>query len=483
MPLGQLLIDRNVIDPSQLEQAREHQKVAGGSLVESVLVLGFASAVEVAGILEDVPVTPESIDDCGLDEQFLLGFVLKAMYVEGLETTLALAQRLALSPFIVNAVMDSAKELRLVEVLGLVETRRSVYRYSLTGEGRDRANDALERCSYLGPAPVPIEVYREQVVKQTASRDRLDRACIERSFAHLVLDDGMLERLGPAANSGASVLLYGAPGNGKTSFAEALGQGFAVPIFVPYAIFAFGQIIQVFDPSFHATTESEAAGDADLDPRWVCCRRPIVIAGGELTMEMLDLRYDGISKTYEAPMHMKAAGGTFIIDDFGRQRVAPTELLNRWIMPLDRRVDFLTLHTGKKLEVPFDALVIFSTNFPPAELMDDAALRRIPYKFHVVAPSAAEYREILRRVCEARGLPLEAGVTEYLLEIFYPVTELAIARSHPRFIVDHLIEGCRFTGREPGLEVALVREAASHLLVESEPPPIPDHLVGAPSAW
>jgi hypothetical protein len=479
MPIGQLLIDRNIIDPSDLDQARDHQKVAGGSLVECIVTLGFVSAEEIARIVEAVPVVPEDMQECGLDEQFLLGFVLKAMHVEGLETIPALAERLKLSPFIIDAVMFTAKALRLVEVLGLSESQRSIYRYALTGEGRERASDALARCSYLGPAPVPIDVYRAQVVKQRESRGRLDRAGIERVFAHLVLDDGMFDRLGPAANSGASVLLYGEPGNGKTSFAEALGGGFAPPICVPYAIYVQGQIIQVFDPSVHEATTSQTADAADLDPRWVLCRRPTVITGGELTMEMLDLRYDAISKTHEAPMHMKAAGGTFIIDDFGRQRVAPAELLNRWIVPLQRRVDFLTLHTGKKLDVPFDALVVFSTNFAPAELMDDAALRRIPYKFHIAAPSVTDYVAILQRVCEARGVPIQAGVAEYLIEVFYPKTRLPISRAHPQFIIDHVIEASRFAGREPRLDLAAARDAAGHLLVQGEPPQVPPGLASA----
>jgi hypothetical protein len=223
----------------------------------------------------------------------------------------------------------------------------------------------------------------------------------------------------------------------------------------------------------HTPSEKGPAADArKLDARWVRCRRPVVMTGGELTIEMLDLCFDPISKSYEAPPHLKATGGVFIVDDQGRQRVRPLELVNRWILPLERRIDFLTLHTGKKIELPFDQLVVFSTNSPPHELIDEAGLRRIPYKFRVPLPTPTQYEEILHRVCAAQGLALPEAVTGYLLEDFYPKTGVSISAAHPRFLVEHVIERCRFQGIEPHIDLEFIHEAASNLRVEGEPPPV-----------
>jgi predicted ATPase with chaperone activity len=213
-----------------------------------------------------------------------------------------------------------------------------------------------------------------------------------------------------------------------------------------------------------------------LDPRWLHCHRPVVVTGGELTIEMLDLCFDPISKYYEAPAHMKATGGVFIADDLGRQRVQALDLINRWIMPLERRVDFLTLHTGKKIELPFDQLVVFSTNTPPQGLIDAAGMRRIPYKFHVPVPTAAEYTEILRQESDAQGLTVSDEVVSYLLEQFYPQTGIPISAAHPKFVIDHVIERCRFSSIAPQLTLELVHDAVENLVVDGTPPPVPQRM-------
>jgi hypothetical protein len=466
MPLGNLLIQEDLLNLDQLEAARVHRKTAGGSLVDSLLALEMISPEELAAFLGAVPLEPESVEETGLESAFLLEFILKAISMTSFETIHALSDFTKLPPVVINEVLEDAKAKQLVEVMGLAGDGSSSYRYALTSEGRRWALDALQSCQYTGPAPVPIARWQEQVVRQSITNDRVTPEAISSAVGHLVLPEEMLGRLGPAINSGRAILLYGGVGNGKTSIAEAVGNAFPQKIWLPHCIEVAGQIIKLFDPAAHQAVESEEGADA----RWVQCHRPVIVTGGELTLEMLDLSFDDISKTYEAPAHVKATGGVFIVDDFGRQRVRAQDLLNRWIFPLERRIDFLTLHTGKKIQAVFDQLVVFSTNFAPKELIDDAGLRRIPYKFNVEAPDRSVYMEILGRLCAARNVDLTESVVSYLLDHFYPRTKVPISGAHPAFIVEHVIERCRFDGREPTMDLDLVREAAQHLSVDAEAP-------------
>ncbi len=479
MPLGQILLDRNVVDPEQLEAARHRQKVSGGSLAESLVALGAVSPTELDAILVETPPQPFEPGETGLDAQFLLQFLLKTLYVYGHETANLLAETTKLHDGVIDDILQDAKEKRLVEVLGLTVERPQVYRWALTDLGRKWALDALEQCQYTGPAPVPLADYQVQVVKQSIANERVTPESLERALAHLVLPPGTVGRMGPAVNSGRAVLFYGAPGNGKSSFAEALGRSFTQTVFIPHAVAVDGQIIKIFDPTVHepcGASGGDSSGDTDggptiePDPRWVRCRRPVILTGGELTLEMLDLTFDPVSKYYEAPAHIKATGGLFIIDDFGRQRVRPQDLLNRWILPLERRVDFLTLHTGKKLQMPFDQLVVFSTNFPPKDLMDEAGLRRIPYKFHMAAPTRDEYETIFFRVCDSRNIEVPPEIFPYLFGTFYPATGTPISCAHPRFLIDHVIARCNFMGERPVLTLELLCEALQNLVVDTVVP-------------
>jgi hypothetical protein len=474
MSISQILVDRDLITQDQAMSAERNQKTMGGSLADNLVSLGYISREALDRVLHEVPRMPETLEETQLDAQFLGNLLLKTMYVTGLETPTDLADYVKLSPLVVDNLLQDAKHKRLAEVLG---ERGQQFRYALTDRGRDWALDAMSQSQYTGPAPVPLAAWRIQIMKDSLGADPVTDEDLERALSHLVVPGDIRGRIGPAVNSHKSILLYGASGNGKTSIAEAIASAFHTTVFTPHCVEVSGQIITVFDPALHhpveekpaAATASNGKDARELDPRWVRCRRPTVITGGELTMEMLDLTYDPISKYYEAPAHIKATGGVFIIDDFGRQRVPPGDLLNRWILPLERRVDYMTLRTGKKLEMPFDQLVIFSTNMAPQDLMDEAALRRVQYKFHVPAPTAAEYEKIFRRVCEVHGLELPDALLAYLRDVFYPKTGASPSGYHPRFIVEHVIATCHFEDVQPKLSIELARDALKNLVLTDVP--------------
>jgi len=418
------------------------------------------------------PAIPETVEDTGLGGQFLLNFLLKAIYLFGVETIGEAEDELKLTRGVLSELLERAREKRLVEVLGLVDSRSSDYRYSLTPEGRKWALDALEQSQYAGPAPVALDEYNAQVVRQSVANERVDTAMLSDAVSHLVLPDDTVARLGPALNSGKAILLYGEPGNGKTATAVALSRCFRQTILVPYCIVSDGQIVKMFDPTVHEPCEEPGGESASHDRRWVRCRRPSVITGGELTLEMLDLSVDPTTRICEAPAHIKATGGIFILDDFGRQRVAPRDLLNRWLLPLERGIDYLTLPTGKKLKMPFDQVVVFSTNTPPLELMDRAALRRIDYKVHISAPSRSDYLNILERVCRENNLNLPAPLAEHILAR-YEHAGVWHSGSDPRFLVEHVIARSNFEDVPTQLTQEFVDDAFQNLLIAEETAPTP----------
>jgi SpoVK/Ycf46/Vps4 family AAA+-type ATPase len=307
-----------------------------------------------------------------------------------------------------------------------------------------------------------------------AARPWVDRDCLAKGFENLIVSPTMYQKLGPAVNSGKSLFLYGAPGNGKTVVAEGIGRALGTDMHTPHAIDVDGQTITMFDPVSHVGTG--AAGSAQsvvstavYDRRWVQIRRPVVVVGGELTLEMLDLTFNPIAKFYEAPIQMKANGGVFVVDDFGRQRIPPRDLLNRWIVPLESRVDYLTLHTGRKFEVPFNVFIIFATNLKPESLADEAFLRRIPYKIRAQNPTVDEYTKIFELNCRKRDLPFDGVMVEYLQRTYYQPRKLQMRACHPRDLIEQIVDMCRYQQRDPLITRDLLDAAcASYFLEESE---------------
>jgi predicted ATPase with chaperone activity len=341
----------------------------------------------------------------------------------------------------------------------------------------------MAESQYVGPAPVSLASYQAQVLRQAIKHESLDIETLKRGFGDLIVNNHYLRKLLPAANAGQTVLLYGPPGNGKTSIGRLLASLFRQPVYIPFALEVDGQIVKIRDEGVHRPFVDDAAGalaelralSADgglqmegFDPRWMICKRPVAMAGGELTLDMLELRYDAEARTYDAPIHVKALNGVFLIDDFGRQKVAPTDLLNRWIVPLESRIDFLKLKTGKSFSVPFDEMVIFSTNLEPADLMDAAFLRRIPYKIQMLGPSREEYRKTFDDVAAARGITFSDAVFDHLVARLTSSRAHGLAFYQPKFICDQVSQICRCFGLPLVMTEELAEEALSNLYVEAD---------------
>jgi predicted ATPase with chaperone activity len=416
-----------------------------------------AAAPEPPATLAETGLVPESIDD----------LLLKTLYVQGARTGRELADALALPFDILDERMLLLQEQRRLQVVATVGPNRGSYRFNLSDAGHLRAQQAMAACQYVGPAPVPVKLYEQWVLRQGIGNVRLTRSMIEAGFTSLVLDPAMFDTLGPAVNSARSVFLHGEAGNGKTTVAEAMAHLIGGVIYIPYAVEISGQIMVLFDPSHHEPVADQAGGgDAAWlravpahDPRFIRVHRPVVTAGGELTMDQLDLQFDYNTKMYQAPFQLKAAGGVLIIDDFGRQRVPAHELLNRWIVPLEKRYDYLSLHTGVKFRVPFESLLIFATNLEPEDLVDEAFLRRIQYKLYLPGPTREAYTEIFRRVCAEREIPFDPAAVDTLYRDYYGAVGIQPRACHPRDIADHVLDVARYEGTEPVLSPDYLRRA------------------------
>jgi predicted ATPase with chaperone activity len=317
----------------------------------------------------------------------------------------------------------------------------------------------------VGPAPVTLEQYTSLVERQTIKQIVVNEGTVKMAFSHLVIEEEILERLGPAVSSGKAMFVYGPPGNGKTTIAETIGRVLPGAVYMPYALIVGGQIIRIYDSVTHTVVQNEASQDS-LDQRCVLVKRPVVMTGGELTLRMLDLEFNAISKYYEAPLQMKANNGLFIIDDFGRQQIDAPSLLNRWIVPLERRTDFMTLSTGMKFDIPFDQLVIFSTNIEPRRLVDEAFLRRIRYKIKIDHPSEKAFEAIFRKVCKANGIEFVDAVFNHLLDQYYKRLDVKLNACHPRDIIDHIIDDAHFYNHPPQLSDEGIKLAWNNYFVD-----------------
>ena len=421
------------------------------------------------------PPAPKGLEQMQLPPVMMRDILLKTIFRKNVDMVSDIAEAICLPMSVTQELVDIAREQKLLEATGTLNANSgNEMGYQLTDAGKARALDALAQSEYFGAMPVPLDVYREQVKRQSIRNIQVTRDQLTNAMGHLVLPPSLLDHLGPAVSAGRSILMYGPPGNGKSSISNGIRDALGDQVYVPFAIEYAGQVITVYDPIVHTAIEQTGDDPNSLrrarrfDSRYVCCQRPTVVTGGELSLDMLDLVYNPTARTYQAPLQLKSTGGIFIVDDLGRQAESPQSLINRWIVPLEESKDILALQSGEKFEVPFDTLVIFSTNFHPNEIFDTAALRRIFFKIKIDGPSQENFLKIFALVARKKGMALDEATLVHLLKHKYPTIDNIYANYQPVFLIDQMIAICEFEGIPYQMSPDLIDRAWANMFVKDE---------------
>jgi hypothetical protein len=419
------------------------------------------------------PPAPRSLAATQLSLVMMRDILLKTMFRKNVTMVTEIARTIFLPIPVTQELVDLARSQKLCEAMGTLNANSgNEMAYQLTDSGKARALDALAQSEYYGAMPVPLDVYKEQISHQSIRKHRMTRDRLTSAMGHLILPNELLDQLGPAITSGRSILMYGPPGNGKSSISLGIREAIGDKIYVPRALEYAGQVITVYDPIVHSAAEDDIDDPNSLrrtsgryDSRYVRCARPTVMTGGELSLSMLDLVYNPVARTYQAPLQLKSTGGVFIVDDLGRQKEPPQAIVNRWIVPLEESRDILALQSGEKFEVPFDTLVIFSTNFHPNEIFDKAALRRILYKIRIDGPTREDFLKIFAIVARKKQVPLDQGALLHLLNNKYPSIDNNYANYQPVFLIDQMRSICEYEGIPYQMTPDLIDRAWENLFV------------------
>ncbi len=464
--MGERLIQKRKLSYKQLQTALKYQRLHGGRLGKSIVTLGFLTEEEVIDFFNAVPERPDTLEKVGLPYSFIEDLVVKHALKSRIFNITDMCNSTKLPMFIIKEAIDMLRQNHFLQVKSAGQLTTLSYSFELTESGIGKARELLTLSRYAGPAPVSIRDYRNQVEAQTIKSIFVSEEKVKNVFSEIVIPESLIQQFGPAISSGKSIFLYGPPGNGKTTIAESIGDVMPDTVYIPYAVLVEGEIITVYDSSNHIMAKSDDPQES-RDQRWVKAKRPVMMTGGEMTLKGLDLDFNPISKFYEAPLQMKSNNGIFIIDDFGRQRVDSQELLNRWIVPLERRIDFLTLHTGMKIEIPFDQLVIFSTNLEPKHLVDEAFLRRIRYKIKIDHPSLSEYKQIFKVVCNANEIGFNEDVFGFLINDLYKKTRTNLSSCHCRDLLDWIVDHAHYKDEKPKLTEETISASWKSYFVET----------------
>lgn len=447
------------------EQARQ--------LLRQRLPKHTALEVEFAEPLPRLPQAPTSIEETGLRQSFLLELTLKTLFFRGQISGSEICAALRLPyPRVVENVLRFGKDDGLIEIKGGTDYQETNWEFALTQKGMTRARDIFEREGYVGPAPVPLAEYSRALREQPVRWNRITEEKMRQAVGDMVINDETIDQLGPAFNSGKSMFLYGSAGNGKTLVSERMGRSLGGGLLVPFALEVYGQVIQLFDATYHeglfdaSQEDTGSSSEEKYDHRWALCKRPFIVVGGELTLAHLSLRYDPDAKYYVAPLQMKANGGVFMVDDFGRQQVSARDLLNRWVVPLEKNVDYHNLVSGQQVQVPFEVFIIFSTNLAPKDLVEEAFLRRIRYKVGMPDPTEEEFRRIFCQCCHTFGIEFRQDSLDYLIERHYREAGRRFRAVHPRDLLSQIIDISNYTGEKPRLEKSLIDTAVKTYFVE-----------------